>query len=255
MLSLSSTFSQDFEVAPVKLFFNAEPGQTKAIQIFITNHSNIKTLYNITLGDYELNNNGEKIAKEAGKTEHSLTDWIVIQPPYLEVNPNEKAKFLVSIQAPAGDYSTRWANIFVTTTKEQTALIVDKAKQTGLILSGQIILRAIQTPESNTNFKLKISNLNELSNNLDSNRVFKATIDNIGDKIANCKVILVASNLSNAQETKLDEVYCESYPDTQLIINLKMNKSLPPGKYALAAILDYGSKNNLEGTQMLLEVQ
>ena len=102
---------------------------------------------------------------------------------------------------------------------------------------------------------MKISNLNEVSTNKDSTRVFSAVIDNIGDKITNCKVTLLASDMVTAKEIKLDEIKLESYPDTQRNIKLKMNKKLDPGKYALSAILDYGSKTNLEGTQMLIEIQ
>ena len=76
--------------------------------------------------------------------------------------------------------------------------------QTGVVVSGQIIIKAVQSPKTNVNYKLKIGNLSEISTNKDTLRVFTAVIDNIGDKIANCKVTLLASNLSNAQETKLD---------------------------------------------------
>ena len=33
-----------------------------------------------------------------------------------------------------------------------------------------------------------------------------------------------------------------------------MPKGLPKGTYALAAVLDYGSSVNLEGTQMVIQV-
>ena len=249
------SLAQDFEVAPVLLNFNAEPGQTQSIPVNIFNHSNEKTSFVLSLGDYILNKEGEKIQMPASSTEHSLVNWISINPPFLEINPNDERQVSISIQAPSGDFSTKWAYVYVKTSKEQTALLADKTLQTGVVVSGQIIIKAVQSPKTNVNYKLKIGNLSEISTNKDTLRVFTAVIDNIGDKIANCKVTLLASNLSNAQETKLDEITFESYPDAQLNIKLRMTKILPPGKYALAAILDYGSKQNLEGTQMLLEIQ
>jgi len=247
--------AQDFEVSPVVINFNAEPGQTQTIPVNIFNHSNTKTSYVLSLGDYIVNKEGYKIAMPQSTTEHSLVNWISINPPFLEINPNEERQVLVSIQAPSGDFSTKWANIFVRTSKEQTALLADKTLQAGIMLSGQIILRAVQSPKTNINYKLKIGSLTEISNDNDSTRIYTVAIDNIGDKISNCKVTFIASNLSTAEETKLDEIKFESYPDAQLNIKLKMNKKLPSGKYALAAILDYGSKSNLEGTQILLEIE
>jgi hypothetical protein len=246
--------SQDFEVSPVKLYFNAEPGQTQNIPVRVINHSNIKTAFVVSLGDFVANKEGVLAPMKASTTEHSLANWISINPPFIEINPNEEQQVMVSIQAPSGDYSTKWANIYITSSKEQTALEADKAKQAALALSAQILVRVFQSPNSNNNYKLKIGGLAEIPNDKDSSRVFTATVDNIGDKITKCKVILIASDLSTAKETKLDEITFESYPDAQLNIKLKMNKTLPSGKYSLAAILDYGSKQNLEGTQMLLEI-
>lgn len=246
--------AQDFEVSPAQLFFNAEPGQIQTIPISIFNHSNTKTSFVVSLGDYVVNRDGEKIGMPAASTEHSLVNWISINPPFLEINPNEERQVLVSIQAPVGDFSSKWANIIVRTSKEQTALAADKDLQAGLVVNGQMILRAVQSPKTNINYKLKIAGLAEIASD-STTRIFTATIDNIGDKIAKCKVTLLASNLETAEETKLDEITFESYPDNQLNIKLKMKQILPPGKYALAAILDYGSKQNLEGTQILLDIE
>ncbi len=248
------SIAQDFEVSPVLLFFNAEPGQTQTIPINIFNHANTKTSFVLSLGDFVVNKEGEKIAMPASSTEHSLVNWISINPPFLEINPNEERQVLISIQAPSGDFTTKWANIFVRTSKEQTALLADKAIQTGLMVNGQMILRAVQSPKTNINYKLKIGSLAEITRDSTS-RIYTAIIDNMGDKIAKCKVTLIASNLSTAQETKLDEITFESYPDAQLNIKLKMSQKLPQGRYALAAILDYGSKSNLEGTQILLDIE
>jgi len=249
------SIAQDFEVSPVQIDFNAEPGQSQTVPINVTNHSSQKAVYTIVLGDYIIDNEGVKVNTTQASTEHSLVNWLSINPPIVELNPNETKQVITSIQAPAGDYSTKWANIFITNTIEQTASLADKLLTTGILVQGQITIRAVQSPKSNINLKMKINNLVEIPSVNDSIRSFTANIDNIGDKITNCKVFLLASNLATAKEIKLDEIKFESYPDFQLKISLQMRKNmLPKGKYALAAILDYGSKANLEGTQLLIEV-
>ncbi len=255
LLTFSTSFAQDFEVSPVILNFNAEPGQTQTIPISITNHSNAKSSFSILLGDFVANKEGVLIAMPPASTEHSLVNWVSINPPFIEMNPNEQRQIIVSIQAPVGDYTTKWANIYVRSTAEQTALLADKELQTGLVISGQIVIRVYQSPKSNVNYRMKIMGLTEITTRSDTVRRFKANIDNLGDKISDCKVTLLASSLSTAEETKLQVIQFKSFPDSQQEIELQMKKdALPPGKYALAAILDYGPQSNLEGSQMVIRV-
>ncbi|MDF1549522.1 MAG: hypothetical protein P1P88_16975 [Bacteroidales bacterium] len=256
---ISCVFSikaQDFEVSPVDLKFTAEPGQTQSIPISITNHANKNAAFNVILADFIVNKEGTKVTMPPATTEHSLVNWLSINPPFLELSPNETRQVIVSIQAPVGDYSTKWAHIFIRSTNEQTALIADKSTQTGLNVLGQIVLTAYQSPKSNMNYKMKIAALSEVSTLTDTLRRFNAKIDNMGDKITNCKVSLLASNLSNADETLLQVLEFSSFPDSQKEVYFEFKKNaLPPGKYALAAILDYGKQSTLEGSQILIDVE
>jgi hypothetical protein len=248
-------YAQDFEVSPAKIIFEAEPGQTQSIPISILNHSNTKQAYILELSDFIINKEGVHIIAPSASTEHSLANWISINPPFLELNPNEARQVIISIQAPSGDYTTKWANISVKATSEQTAFSVDKVKQAALSVSPQIIIQVSQSPKSNINYKMKLGNFIELTQSKDTIRRFQLTADNLGDKITNCRLVLLAADLSTAKETIITETKFSSYPDSQLLIKLQMNKVLPPGRYALAAILDYGSKINLEGAQILIEVK
>ena len=45
------------------------------------------------------------------------------------------------------------------------------------------------------------------------------------------------------------------YPDGTRIVKLSIPNTLEKGKYALAAILDYGHRQPLGGTQMMLDVK
>ncbi len=248
--------AQDFEVSPIELKFTAEPGQTQSIPITITNHANNNSAYNVILSDFAINKEGKKVVMPPASTEHSLVNWLSINPPFLELAPNETRQIIVSMQAPVGDYSTRWAYIYIRNTNEQTALLADKSVQAGLNILGQIVLNVYQSPKSNVNYKMKIAGLSEITSATDSSRRLKAKIDNIGDKITECKVSLLASNLSTAEETLLQVLNFSTFPDTQKDIYFEFKKdALLPGKYAIAAILDYGKQSTLEGTQIMIEVE
>jgi len=252
----SNIVSQDFEVSPVTMKFTAEPGQTQTIPITITNHANKESDFKIILSDFIINKEGNKVNTPPASTEHPLVHWISVNPPFVKLNPNETRQIIVSIQAPVGDYSTKWAYIYVRNTKEQTTKLADKKLQTGLVISGQIVINAIQSPKTNVNYRMKLTGLTETSIATDSIRTFTANADNLGDKIANCKVTLLASNLTTAKEIKLQTIKFKAFPDSPRTVKLSFNKkALPKGKYALAAILDYGPQSNLEGTQIMIEVE
>lgn len=248
--------AQSFEISPAELVFDAEPGQTQNKTVTITNHASKKSAFNIILGDFVVNKEGKKIDMPPATTEHSLVNWISINPPFLELEPNETKQIIVSMQTPVGDYSTRWANIYVRSTLEQTAFSADKSFRAGLNVLGQIVIRAYQSPKSNSNFKMKISGMSELISNVDSLRKFKATVSNLGEKITYCKVAVMASDLSSAKEIVVQELSFSTLPDSEFEIYFDINiNNLKSGKYALAAILDYGKQSNLEGTQILIDIE
>jgi hypothetical protein len=45
------------------------------------------------------------------------------------------------------------------------------------------------------------------------------------------------------------------FPKMSRTIELRLPNELVPGSYSLAAILDYGTKYSLEGTQILIDVK
>ncbi len=248
------SIGQDFEVSPAKLAFNAEPGESQEKMINVKNHSSKKMPILVSVGDFLPSTRGGKKYLEAKSTKYSIANWMSISPAYFELNPNEERQISVTLQAPLDDYSSKWGMIYFTSAREQEAFGADKGITAGMNISARIAVQVTQSPASNTNYVVKISRLREVTTEGDRLRKFQANIDNIGDKIAKCKVYLIASNLETAEETKFDEIKFTSYSKSTKIIELSLPDELPNGKYSLAAILDYGSSSSLEGTQLIIEV-
>ena len=53
-------FSQDFEVAPVLVSFDANPGENQIQTLTLRNHSNEKQKFVLNLADYTVNEEGAK---------------------------------------------------------------------------------------------------------------------------------------------------------------------------------------------------
>jgi len=254
-LSHNSGKAQDFEVSPAKLLFSAEPGQTQTISLIVRNHSSQKCAFKIEQGDFGVNMEGKKTQLPLRSSNRSIADWLTTSPSFFEIQPNDQVSVNVSVKIPADGVSTRWGFLSVQTVRERTSIDVDKNISTGITISPRIVVYVIQSPKSNTNAKAKIHSLKEITTEKDTLRAFEAMVDNIGDKIAQCKIYLLTTHLGNREEKEFPPIKVEVFPESSQLIKLKLPKNMPKGKYALAAVLDYGSKYSLEGTQIIINYE
>lgn len=250
-----SLFSQDFEVAPVRVNFNIAPGESQSRSVTIKNHGNRKETFSIRLNDYLVQRHGGMELLPAGSTRNSISGWINLNPSFVELQPNESAVIQVNLQAPTDDYSAKWGIMSFFTTAEQTAFTADRDLQTGVSVSGRIDIYLFYNPAAGDPGRVEIGNLQEVASKNDDERLFTVNLDNPGEKIMNTKVYLIASNLQTGQEHKFRTLEVVSYPQTARIVELGLPKTLPPGRYALAAILDYPGSASLKGTQIIINVE
>lgn len=247
--------AQDFEVAPVRLEFDAEPASSQTKVLSIKNHSSRKVAYTVALADFLPSGTGEKKSLPPNSTKRSCANWININPSFFELNSGDDIQIQVTMLVPGEEYGTAWCMLYIQPTREQTSWSADKALGAGVTVTGRIGIQVYQSPKSNTNQSIKISNLLETTSPTDINRKFSATIENLGDKVTNCKVFLLASNMLTAEETQFSEISYEVFPKMSRNIELELPNDLAPGTYALAAIVDYGPKFPLEGAQIVIEVK
>ncbi|NOU19350.1 MAG: hypothetical protein HOO91_17475 [Bacteroidales bacterium] len=247
--------AQDFEVAPVKLEFNAEPGENQTKTITVRNHSNKKESFLIVMSDFLPSSSGAINYLAPNSTKRSCANWLNINPSFFELNPNDEIPIQISMMVPNDQYSAAWCVIYIQSAQEQSSWNAEKNLGTGMIVTGRIGLLIYQSPKSNTNHSLKISNLVEVTKLGDKERVFSATIENLGEKITKSKAYLIASNMKTAEEKQLPPSEFEVFPKLSRTIELRLPNLLVPGSYSLAAILDYGTKYSLEGTQIIIEVK
>jgi hypothetical protein len=247
--------AQDFEVAPVMMSFNANPGEIQTKQINLINHGSKPQKYTLKLSDYELDAEGNKKALPAGSSKRSCADWITLNPSFVELSPNQAITIEAIMTVPKDGFSARWCMIYVAATKEQTSFEADKNIATGVLLTPRIVILVKQSPQSNNNYKASIYGLKEVTKSGDRQRVFEVNVANTGDNVIEASVTLAMANILTAYEEKYTPVEVTVYPDAVRTVRLELPKHLEIGKYAMAAILDYGHRQPLEGTQLMLEVK
>jgi hypothetical protein len=248
-------FSQDFEVAPVLMSFDANPGEIQIQKLTLRNHANIRQKFVFNLADYEIDLEGNKEPKPVGTTHNSCADWISINPSFIELNPNEEAQVDVNMAVPPDGFKTKWCMIQVQVAKEQESFEADRELTTGVVLVPRIVVLVKQSPKSNTNYRGKITRFTEITKPGDVNRIFQVVVENTGDKIFDAKVNLTIANIMTAEEQSFNPTEITVYPGNARQVELTLPIKPQPGKYALAALLDYGHRRPIEGSQLLLEVK
>ena len=248
-------FAQDFEVSPVLISFNAEPDEIQTQKINLINHSARPQKYLLKLSDYEVDKNGNKKPVALGKSPRSCAQWMTINPSLIELNPNQSGTIEAIISVPKEGYGTRWGMITVEPVEEKTAFEADKNLVSGVMVVPRIVILFKQSPKTNKNYKANLSDLKEVTKETDAFRSFEVLINNTGDNIIEASVYLALANMSTAQEEKFNPVKVTVYPDQSRVLKLQLPISIEPGKYALAAIMDYGHRQALEGSQIMLEVK
>ncbi len=249
------SFAQDFEVSPLKLFFNADPGESQTKYIKVKNHQSTVETFILSLSDYNVDSKGKSSYVEAGSLKQSIADWMSIAPSFFELNPNEEKEIAITLQQPVDNIGSKWGVIFVRTAQEQTSYSADKGLSAGMSVSGRIAINVYQTPGGNTSYKVTINNLSEISTEADTIKSFSVLINNLEDIITPCKIYLIATEIYTAEETNFEPYEFTMFPKSSRKVILYMPGTLPKGTYSLAAILDYGSRTNLEGTQMTIIVE
>jgi len=253
VLLVLNLFSQDYEVSPVKLYFTADPGSVQVKTITIKNHGNTTQSFLLTLGDFTINSQGQTEYGVVGSNKKSISDWITINPTFFDIRPNEDQIINISIQPPVDEFGSRWGVIFVRAATERMSFEADKTFSAGINLSSRIVVEVFQTPTTNTGvINVKIDQLREVSSE-PTKRKFSALVTNNSDIIVSGKVYLIASNMETGHETMYPYTNVNMFPKNTQRVNLEIPNNLPAGYYALAAILDYGSYQALEGVQIVIE--
>lgn len=249
------SFGQGLELSPVRIDFSLEPGNSQAQTITVRNTSNTKASYTLTAADWYLDEYGNVIRQEKGASKRSCAEWISFTPALVELGPNESRDVTVSLNVPSRDAATKWALVYVTLKKEQTAPKADKDLAMGIEVNQAIGLFITQSPRSNQNAKAKLGEFKDVTPEGGKEKKFIVRTQNVGDKILDCNMYLVVSDLQNAKEEKLDPVTFKVLPEGTALTELSLPKKLNKGSYLIAAVLDYGPNYPLEGVQMQLDVK
>jgi P pilus assembly chaperone PapD len=248
--------SQSFKVTPASIDFSLNIGESDNQTITVENTSDKVESFVVSASDYDFDDAGKMKFMPLGTSKRSCSSYMTITPSFLTLNPNESVKVNVLMKVPQDSMKTRWGIVSIRSEKEYIGIAADKdVVRAGLIITPEIAVKILQTPPSLTFSKMTIKELKETERGKDdSTRVFMVKIANVGEVRTKSKVYLTASNLETLKETTTVPIEVTTLPGVNSEVKLSLPKELKSGNYSLAAILDYGAENDLEGMEMEIKV-
>ncbi|TAE48309.1 MAG: DUF916 domain-containing protein, partial [Bacteroidetes bacterium] len=232
---ITAMFAQGLEVSPVRLDFSLEPGQTETRTVTVRNTSNKRTTYTLAAADWYLDETGNVVRQDANKNKNSCSRWMSFTPALVELGANESREVTVTMNVPSGEKASKWSIAYITIQKEQQAPQADKDLAMGIEVNQQVGVFVTQSPRSNKNASAKVKEFKEVAATAGAPRTFEIKTQNTGEKILDCNVYLVISDLQNATETKLEPISFRLLPEGAVKKQLALPADLKKGSYMVAA--------------------
>lgn len=207
----------------------------------------------ISLADWDRDINGEHRFYPPATLSRSAADWLNVSPLRFDLAPNEQKDIRFSIRVPKEVDGTYWAAIMVEAAPKQTQ---PQPPGTTVIVRRRFAVKVLETPPGTGTKDGRITLIDVRGLN-PPNIVIE--FENRGT--VHTPEVKGRIEIRDEKGTPLEKLDVESFPTLPGARRLlkvtsarKKGDLLPPGKYLLLAILDYGGES-LAGGQFVLRIK
>jgi hypothetical protein len=269
VFSITPIFSQDIPddgitdlgvaVSPSTLRFRAKPGTSETQTITITNDTKKTEKFKIGFLDFEVENSGKAATLPSNiQSEYGLSKWITVSSNFIELKPGEVRKLTVTINIPNEDkaYKSAWCIMMVDQAKEKEILAPDAGNETvamGVVPVFGFGIYIFQNPPNVKINKVEIQNFT--FNYDDKNKYAGIVAKNVGDGIGFCTAFFEITNLKTGEVEKHKLRKFTIFPGKTREFNFQLPGKIEKGKYSVLAVLDFGSKEEVEAAEIEVEVK
>ena len=257
------TVETGVSVSPSNMHFNAKPGSTQTKTIKITNDTRATKKFELNLSDYgELTNDGKTQGEVTPDFKYALSKWLSISPTYVEVPPMEAKTITVTLDVPNGDTAAiaAWTMITVDQVKatKKSLELPDGASNAVGMGVNQVFgfgIYVYQNPPNVVNNKVEI---NSLKYNAGTGKIpnqILMGVKNSGDGIGFCNYYIEITNLNSGKTEKISVKRFTILPGYSRELKFDLPNYFQPGKYSSVAVLDFGSKDDLQTGELDFEVK
>lgn len=250
-----AVMAQRINVNPTILSYNVNPGGISTQIITITNLSDKKQNYQLTLGDWIRDSIGGHKYFQPGALVRSCSKWITFDNSVVEIEPQKSRDVRITLTVPSDPKianEMKWSMIFIQNVLEQTGDDSKGAKMKATIREVyRIGIHVYQTPLALNKKEARAVSLE--ADKVEKN-IYNFSLVNTGMAMLECKARLLLTNLTNGAEIKLDELEFPVFPEGKRIVKLQIPPTVPKGKYSMLAILEYDPDMPLEAIESSVDI-
>lgn len=244
---LSPGFTQSVSVSPSRLYFGAEPGQTRSHTVRITNNSQSRQAFLISFADFESpGSSGKTEIMEAGTSPNSCAQWLSASPSLLELEGGETRDVEVILQLPNTPQANRvsWASMFVRLARERTtpADLTPASTGFGIMQTFQFVIHIFQTPPGITFKDAEIISFTVSPASDNEKPVLVLHVKNTGEAIIDVAAYLEYTHLGSGNHFRDKARAFTILPGGNREVRFSIPEDLPPGNYNVLGVVDYGSR-------------
>jgi P pilus assembly chaperone PapD len=235
--------------SPMKLEFNAPPGGTQSLRVLVSNPTKGVVNVGASLSDWQRDSAGNIVLADAGRLEHSCTNWFKMLPAtQFNLQPGESKEVMVLLQAPAdAGKKARAGMLFLT---QLNAAKAPAKEGMNINLTVRIGIQLYYTPPGLTRKEVEIEHFSDtlFAYKKDSAkaRILQLRLRNTGELPADGKVNFELTDLKAGKKTPLTEQKFYTLPGALRVLRLLLPPGLAAGDYSVTALVDYGAEYELK---------
>lgn len=246
-------------VSPSRVNFNVKPGESKTVEVKVTNETKIKRTFKVSLKDFDMDKSGHSSFMAAGTSEHSVAKWINISPTFIEMQPGATQKISVTLNVPDSEGSNRaaWCVMMVEEAKERQKLETEPSDQKiafGITPAFGFGVYIYQNPPTVANKKVEIKNF-AIQKPEGKVKNIEMMLVNSGDGIASCVAYVELTNTNTGKTQRLLVKRFVILPGYSRNYLFGLPEKLDKGKYSAVGVLDFGSKDVVEAAELEFKVE
>ncbi len=252
-VGLVSVFGQALLISNIEFDLSLPRGASETLSFQVLNNETDPLEIQISLADWDRDITGENRFYPPGTLPRSLAPWLSVSPLRFDLVPNEQREIRFSIKVPSDITGTHWAAIMVEAAPKQTQ---PQPPGTTVVVRRRFAVKVLETPPGTGTKDGRITLIDVRG--LNPPNIF-LEFENRGTvHTPQVKGRIEIRDEKGGTVEKLDVESFPTLPGAKRRLKVtsarKKGDLLPPGKYLILAILDYGG-DSLAGGQFVLKIK
>lgn len=249
----SSEPTSGIAVTPSSLRFNAKPGSTASKQVKVTNDTKKPFKFQIGFTDFDMDRNGKPKGIKVNESKYTLSKWVSVSPSYFDLNPGESKMITVTIDVPDKDTANiaAWTIMMIDQATERAPLDAaanGKSIALGVTPSFGFGVYIYQNPPNVKTSSVEIKKFSYKTTK--DKKGLMMEVLNTGDGIGFCSSYVELTNKATGKQDRLPIKQYTILPGFHRDFLYPLPDKLASGTYSAVGILDFGSKDAIEASEL-----